>query len=343
MRAMILPLLGPLHLRHPAWNAMTVRDLAAAFRPDAAVITPLVPGALEDPSWRDTPEVALPLAVLPWLERERIGFVLAGEEAADPSAPADFVRYSAQYPALQRALGPATAARRELEEALARPLTPSLLRTGVLPLVTKVQEELRAVAGDGPATGWVRERAARAAERALTGLGAFPRRDGDPLRVVVFAELELVPGLTEALASEAGLELAALPDSVPVSEEARTRSLLDHAMTGEWQAPEALLDALERLGTAEAGFARANVLVATGHQEQALAVLEQVSHGDFSEPYYLPGYLLARLGQLRDLAGRRDEALKAYRAVRALSYAPAEALEAAVAGLAEPFAGHEPE
>ena len=60
--------------------------------------------------------------------------------------------------------------------------------------------------------------------------------------------------------------------------------------------------------------------------------------GDFREPYLLPGLLLARLGQLRDLAGRRDRALQAYRGVLALAWAPHEARAAARAGLEAPFA-----
>jgi hypothetical protein len=64
---------------------------------------------------------------------------------------------------------------------------------------------------------------------------------------------------------------------------------------------------------------------------------------DFVEPYYLPGFLLSRLGQLYDLAGRRDAALRAYRGVRALGYAPVEALAAAEDGLQRPFALSEPD
>jgi hypothetical protein len=65
--------------------------------------------------------------------------------------------------------------------------------------------------------------------------------------------------------------------------------------------------------------------------------LERALRTDFQEPYYLPGFLLARLGQLYDLAGQRDAALRSYRGVLALSYAPLEAAEAATSGLVEPF------
>jgi hypothetical protein len=66
--------------------------------------------------------------------------------------------------------------------------------------------------------------------------------------------------------------------------------------------------------------------------------LEAASAGDFAEPYYLPGFLLCRLGQLYDIVGRREAALRAYRGTLALSYAPVEAATQARAGLAAPFA-----
>jgi len=71
--------------------------------------------------------------------------------------------------------------------------------------------------------------------------------------------------------------------------------------------------------------------------EDALALMEEVFRMDFQHPGYLPGYVLARMGQLLDLAGERERALRAYRGVLALSWAPEEARAVALAGLKTPF------
>ena len=91
------------------------------------------------------------------------------------------------------------------------------------------------------------------------------------------------------------------------------------------------------IGEPEARFLAAQVYLAAGQAEDAMRLMEEVSRSDFSTPEYLPGYLLARLGQLYDLNGQRDRALRAYRGVLALSWVPAEAREIALAGVRAPF------
>jgi hypothetical protein len=108
-------------------------------------------------------------------------------------------------------------------------------------------------------------------------------------------------------------------------------------MRGNPADPAAVLERLRGLDFAEARYLEANLLLGHGRGTEALEVLEAASRGDFDRPYYLPGFLLSRLGQLYDLDGNRRAALRAYRGVRALSYAPPEALEAAAAGLEAPF------
>jgi tetratricopeptide (TPR) repeat protein len=98
-----------------------------------------------------------------------------------------------------------------------------------------------------------------------------------------------------------------------------------------------LLAQLRQLQWPEARYHEANLLLANGHLVEALEILEKASQGNFTEPYYLPGYLLARLGQLYDLKGERKAALRCYKGVRALSYAPLEALAEATKGLERPF------
>lgn len=330
MPVLTVPLLGPLHLRWPAYSTVTVRDLVAAAGADVVATTVLEADALAAPSWQDTFELALPLSIVPWLRSAGRQLTCLAEPVPDPTAQEDFFRFAGEMPALQERLSGYLSLRARLAAELEAPLDPARLNRVILPLVREQQVQLRDTAGDGPATGWVWERSRSAAGR-IAELAAGGT-------VVVLAALEDVPALEAAL-TELQVPLLPLPESVPVSEEARDRSLLDHAML----APEAtdlpaLLTALGRLGSAEAGYARANLLLGSGHAAEALELLEQVSHGDFSAPYFLPGFLLTRLGQLRDLDGNRSGALQAYRAVLALDWAPAEAVEEARAGLEAPFA-----
>ncbi|MBS3933748.1 MAG: hypothetical protein KGZ35_05270, partial [Truepera sp.] len=69
MRLTLLPLLGALHLRYPSYNAVTVQELTAASAPEALATTALTPDSLSTPAWQDTPEIALPMMVIPWAER----------------------------------------------------------------------------------------------------------------------------------------------------------------------------------------------------------------------------------------------------------------------------------
>ena len=138
------------------------------------------------------------------------------------------------------------------------------------------------------------------------------------------------------------LLLEAFPQAGPPphrpTEAERVRALLDRA----WLLKEeddwgALVEQLFAIGSPEALYLAAQVYLASGQWEDALALMEEVFRMDFQHPGYLPGYVLARLGQLLDLAGERERALRAYRGVLALSWAPEEARAVALAGLKTPF------
>ena len=152
--------------------------------------------------------------------------------------------------------------------------------------------------------------------------------------VAVLVPLDHLPLLMEALE---GRVTTALPTAPAMTPDARLRSLLDIAMRGDVAEPAKLLGRLREIDLVEARYHEANVLLQHGHVAEALELLETASREDFVEPYWLPGYLLSRLGQLYDVAGRRDAAIRAYRGVRALSYAPPEARAAAARGLDVPF------
>ena len=126
------------------------------------------------------------------------------------------------------------------------------------------------------------------------------------------------------------------PD-VPASEAARQRALLDVAMIGEGDDPNALLGALSELDVPEARLAEAETMLRFGDLAAALERLREASTLDLVEPAWLPGWLLTRLGQVADIVGEREEARRAYRGALALTWAPVAAREAATEGLQRPF------
>ena len=326
-QVLLIPLLGPFHLSSPAYNAVTVRDAVAAWEPDALATSALVPGDLDGPGWQDTAEIALPLAVIPWARRRKIPVHPIGEAPAIPDSQEEFARYLEPYPALLARWREIDRALEPVRGLLARPLTATLIREQLLPALRDHALQLEEEFEDGPATAWLRERSGVAVTR-LRGL--------DARRIALLAPAHELPLLEELLGQDPGLELEYAGEPA-VTPEARERSLLDVAFRGDVANPDRLLPQLRELDSAEARYHEANLLLAAGHGYEALQLLEKASNGDFSEPYFLPGYLLARLGQLRDLDGQRNAALKAYRAVLALEWVPAEAREAAQQGLERPF------
>lgn len=329
MQVLLMPLFGPLHLRWPALNTVTMRDLLAHFSPDQAFTTALGSTELAGELWQDTFELALPLSLVPWLGSRNIPVSGVREEPRDETAAADFRRYAEEMPALQEQLRGWLQLEARLGDLLGQSLTPARLNSEVLPLLRDLHAALLEAAGDGPATGWLQERSEIMAQRIVAAAGSG--------RVAVLAPAEEVPAF-EAAFRDLPVQLTEPATTLPPTDEARTRSLLDHALLAAGEEANPLLEGkLAGLELAEAGYHRAGLLLGRGEYQEALRVLEHVANGDFSEPYFLPGFLLARLGQLRDAAGDRTGAVKAYRAVLALSYVPAEARAAAREHLAEPF------
>ena len=322
----LVPLTGPWHLRHPRWNVVVVREALESHAPDRVATTALAPGYPADPDWRSTDEVALPWTLVPWAADRGTPLVGVGAAAPVAGAPADFERFLAGYAGARVALDEAAAALAPLRERLPRPIDLAGLLTDVLPPLAADLRLRLAAFGDGPATAWRGERAASVVERALA-LGGQ--------RAALLVELDLWPAVVHAL-EERGADWAAVA-APPPSPAARRRALLDVAWQGEAPDVAGLLGQLREGDEPEARFLEAQLLLAHDHAAEALEVLEEASHGDFREPYLLPGMLLARLGQLRDLAGRRDRALQAYRGALALAWAPAEARAVARAGLEAPF------
>jgi len=328
VQVILIPLMGPLHLRFPLYNAVSVLDIVRASRAERLATTALPADAFTNPSWQDTEEIALPLAVAPWSGRMRVPLHGVGEPSPDRAAVDDLHRYLLHYSSMQTVLQELEARRRPCDSLLKEALTLERIQNEFLPLLQEYQEFRETVLEEGPATDWLRSRVRVMAKRIVRLPGK---------RIVVLASADHLPFLSAIL--EEYLTLLPTP-SVRPSRESRERSLLDFAFRNETADPLSLVEQLRQLDAAEARYHEANILLTHDHVHEALAILEESARGDFHHPYFLPGYLLSRLGQLRDLNGDRQGAKRAYRAVLALSYAPPEALEAAREGLVRSFARH---
>lgn len=335
-RVTVIPLVGPFHTRFPLYNVVHVRELLQLLEPDLVALAPLAPGALSAPDWRATSEIALPHTVVPWAQRRGVPVVAVGSVAGTPGEPGEagdeeaFMRYLGEFEAGRGHLRQMKTALAPVEDLLSRALDLGRIFTELVPAIAEYDELRRTAFGDGPGTGWQAERADRVAERVLAQDGAH---------VAVLVGVDDLAALRTVLARHVTVEEPPhrLALSEPAASEAKQRSLLDVAMRGEVEDPAGLLGQLRNLAVPEARYHEANLLLAHGHAAEALEKLGALAAGDFQEPYYLPGFVLARLGELHDLAGDRQAALRAYRGVLALSYAPPEALEVAKSGLERPF------
>lgn len=325
MQICLIPLMGALHLRYPSYNAVAVRDVMIAFNPDAVAISALEPDALSNKHWQDTAEIALPLTVMPWLKKQSLELHLIHEPSPDETAQADFYRFANEYPQLGQKLSQTEAFLRPLNSLLAETLSLTRILKEVVPLLKDYQENKEQLLEDGPATDWLHERVNRMAKHILK------LKEN---KIAVLASIDHIPFLTAALAEHTEI---LEPPEIDISEESRERSLLDFAFRLDVPEPGNLIAKLRELESPEARYHEANLLLNNAHVPEALKVLEKASQTDFAEPYYLPGFLLSRLGQLYDLMGNRKAAIRSYNGVRALSYAPIEALEAAKKGIEKAF------
>ncbi|BCZ92847.1 hypothetical protein TthAA37_20360 [Thermus thermophilus] len=317
-RMVLLPSLGAFHILHPRYNAATVLAILEEARPPVVYLASLSPEALEGGGWRE--EDPLLFHLLPWAEERGVPVVALDGEAHLKAETEAFREALGQFPGGRPHLEAMAAFDQALLALLNEPLTPEALGSeAFLGRLREVYGGFARAFGEGPATGFRARRMARVAE-ALRG------KEG-----AVVAELLDYLFLAEAFPG-------ALPKAHEPTEAERQRALLDRA----WQLKEEddwgkLLEGLFALGTPEALYLAAQVYLAAGEWREALGLMEEVFRMDFQRPEYLPGYVLARFGQLLDLAGERGRALRAYKGVLALSWAPEEARAIAQAGLRAPF------
>ncbi len=303
---------------------MTVAELVKAHQPEKILLASYSAEELAAQSWRDQNEVSF-FHVLPWAERARVE-VEALDTQAQLRAESELFRQALQqYPKGQEALSQVHGLEEDLKWVLGSRRTPEdFAKEPVIQALRAYHRGYAQAFGEGPATGFRQQRMERVAERLKA----------TRVEAVVLVDAVDYPVLLEALPPA----LYRLPGAHTPSEPERQRSLLDRAWrldtSDDWAI---LLEQLRGVEGPEAIYCAAQIYLAAGQAPDAFALMEQLVHTDFLYPAYLPGYTLARYGQLADLMGQRDKALRAYKAVLGLSWAPQEARETALAGQKTPF------
>ncbi len=324
MSVLVIPTLGPFHLLHPRYNGVTVLELIRAHQPEKIFLASYSPEELAAQSWRDHNELSL-FHVLPWAESVAIPLEALDHQAQLKLEAERFREALQQYPKGQQFLSQVQSLEDNLKWVVCSPRTPEdFAQDAVLQALRAYHQGYVQVFGEGPATGFRRQRMAQVAE----GLASLKSR------VAVLVDVLEYSLLLESLPPEQ----VVLPGSHTPTEPERQRSVLDRA----WQLSESddwavLLQQLQELEGPEALYCAAQIYLAAGQPEDAYQLMEELVHTDFQHPAYLPGYALARYGQLADWMGQRDKALRAYKAVLGLSWVPQEARDIALAGQKTPF------
>ncbi|GIW37108.1 tetratricopeptide repeat protein [Meiothermus hypogaeus] len=324
MSVLVIPTLGPFHILHPRYNGVTVAELVRAHQPEKIFLASYGPEELAAQRWRDQNEISF-FHVLPWAESAGLEVEPLDAQSGLKAEAELFREALRQYPKGQQLLSKVEALEQGLHWVVSTPRTPEdFAQEPVLQALRGYHQGHVQAFGEGPATGFRRQRMAEVAER-LRGFGGC---------AVVLVDVLEYPLLLEYLPQEQ----RRLPGAHTPTEPERQRSVLDRA----WQLSDAddwavLLQQLRDVEGPEALYCAAQIYLAAGQLEDAFELLEELVHTDFQHPAYLPGYTLARYGQLADVMGQRDKALRAYRAVLGLSWVPGEAREIAQAGQRTPF------
>jgi hypothetical protein len=313
------------------YNAQTVLEIMRFLGRPRAILTGSSAAEWSDGSWRDLEnplyhalyddEVELTPVAEDWswaiLERDQM---------------LEFLNQYPQGKARLRELGPREMA---LREALSRPMdAPMVYSPELLEVVRAYHGAAEQLLEDGPGTAHRKLRLERL-------FGRLENAVWDD--AVVITPLDDLPALLEF----PGAQLPNLEHFKP-GEASRFRAVVDRAYRlEETDDLDALVHQLLELDgppdsalgriALEARFAASGVYLAVSDLESARDLLEAVSMGQFDAPAYLPGFVLARLGQVRDLMGERERAVRAYRAALGLSWLPQEARAVAQTGLETPF------
>ncbi len=321
----VIASLGALHATAPLYNAQTVLEILEFIGAQRIVLADVSQESWQDGTWRDLDD-----PVLFALEDARVHCTgIAPDWTWAVREQSKMLEFLKQFPQGQQRLMQLGAAERDLKTALEIPLDVATVYGSLLETVTAHHARVTELLEEGPGTAHRMPR--------LEQIVANLEPDA-----VLLANLDDLPALLEL-----GLELPDLTGFAP-GEASRFRAVIDRAYRLEENDD---LDALVHLLLAldapadtvlarlalEARFAASGLYMAVGDWQSARDLLEAVAMGQFERPSYLPGFVLSRLGQVRDLMLERDRAIRAYTAALALNFCPFEAKEVARTGLLEPF------
>jgi hypothetical protein len=327
---LVLAQVGPLHAQSPMFNAQTVLEIVRFIGASRVIVTDVSPADWSSGAWRDTDN-----PVLFALDDDRFPVTAVGPDwswaVSEQSQMFEFLK---QFPAGRTRLQQAGRAEADLRDVLSKPLEAVVVHTELLETIREYQAATTAALEEGPGTAHRVKR---------LGIVKQSLAELDLTDCVVLAPLDDLPALLE-------LPNARVPDFTDFKpgEASRFRSVVDRAYRLEESDDlnilvHALLEldgppdsSLGRIAL-EARFAASGLYLAVGDLESARDLLEAVAMGQFERPAYLPGFVLSRLGQVRDLQDERDMAIRAYRAALGLSWLPLEARQVCESGLERPF------
>lgn len=308
--------LGEFHRLHAAYNTSTVIEVLRWMGVHQVYSTVFM-----------TPEHPLKFAL------ETAGFsctALAEDDRQAQQDQAKMFDYLNQYAQGKKLIQQRQRLDAELIEFLRQPLTAQSAHSeNTLNQMRHYHAEARKLLEEGPATAYRKDRLSKAAEK-LQQL-----QEG-----VVLVAIDDIPELLDLVPGSQVPDLTAFRPG----ESSRLRALADRAaLIEEDDDLETLVGGLLReegdvlTPKSELQYAAANIYLAVGDLESARSLLFDAAHGVKDDPRYLPGLIFARLGQVRDALGDRENAVRAYQAALALSYAPEVAIETAKQGMQEAF------
>ncbi len=330
---MLIADLGALHARYPTYNAQTVLEIMRHVGAKKVILASVTPQIWTSGVWRDVEH-----PVLFALDDDRFPVEAIGTDWTWAELEQDkMLGFLKMYPQGLERLRELRHNELDLKDMLSKPLDAFSIHglipeLPVLKAVKTFHNKSAVVLEEGPGTAHRKRRL----EELATKLESF--RD-----VVVLTPLDDLPDLLEM-----GFKTVDLTGFKP-GVASRFRAVVDRAYSlHENDDLDTLVHSLLELDGApdsalgrialEARFAASGVYLAVGDLESARDLLEAVAMGQFDRPAYLPGFVLSRLGQVRDLMGERQPAIRAYTAALALRWLPISAKAVAQSGLAAPFA-----
>jgi hypothetical protein len=322
----VVAILGALHAKAPLYNAQTVLELLGYLGADKVQLAHITATDWQSGAWRELDD-----PMLFALEDGRIECVgIAPDWSWAVREHAQMLEFLNQFPQGKKRLSQVATLEQALKAALEQPLDAATVHGSLLETVQIHHQQIAAIMDEGPGTA---HRLAR-----LEQVYAALEPDA-----VVLAPLDDLPVLLSL-----GCQLPDL-SGFALGEPSRFRAIVDRAyrleeaddldaLVHQLLALDAPADTVLARMALEARFAASGLYMAVGDWDSAQDLLEAVAMGQFERPSYLPGYVLARLGQVRDLQLERDRAVRAYTAALALEFCPLEARQVAQQGLLVPFA-----